>query len=118
MPMKPKRPCRHPGCTNFSDEPYCEIHRKQVARIDGRLADAHRASARERGYTSAWEKARAAFLAKHPTCAECQRQGIVTVATVVDHIIPHRGDKKLFWDSENWQSLCATCHNQKTGRGE
>lgn len=30
---------------------------------------------------------------------------------LVDHIDPHRGDMKKFWDSANWQSLCKTCHD-------
>jgi 5-methylcytosine-specific restriction protein A len=33
---------------------------------------------------------------------------------VVDHIIPHKGDKKLFWSRDNWQSLCLSCHNRKS----
>jgi 5-methylcytosine-specific restriction protein A len=33
---------------------------------------------------------------------------------VVDHIIPHRGNRELFWDTENWQALCTPCHNRKT----
>ena len=36
------------------------------------------------------------------------------MATVVDHIKPHRGDKKLFWDRGNWQPLCEHHHNVKT----
>jgi len=42
-------------------------------------------------------------------------------STDVDHIIPHRGDEKLFWDETNWQALCHECHGVKTakeGRGE
>ena len=35
-------------------------------------------------------------------------------ATVVDHIVPHRGDQKLFWDQNNWQPLCKSCHDKKT----
>lgn len=35
-------------------------------------------------------------------------------ATVVDHAAPHRGDRALFWDTSNWQSLCAHCHNVKS----
>ncbi|WP_456297628.1 HNH endonuclease signature motif containing protein [Kineothrix alysoides] len=35
-------------------------------------------------------------------------------ATVVDHVIPHRGDPILFWDKRNWQPLCKTCHDKKT----
>jgi hypothetical protein len=28
MPMKPKRPCRYPGCPNLTDGLYCEEHAK------------------------------------------------------------------------------------------
>ena len=35
-------------------------------------------------------------------------------ATVVDHIIPHKGDMDIFWDEDNWQPLCKRCHDQKT----
>jgi 5-methylcytosine-specific restriction protein A len=38
----------------------------------------------------------------------------VVAATVVDHIVPHKGDKVKFWDSSNWQSLCKRCHDAKT----
>lgn len=32
----------------------------------------------------------------------------------MDHIKPHRGDQKLFWDRGNWQPLCVHHHNVKT----
>ena len=83
-----------------------------------RRGDRSRGTARERGYTRRWEKARAAHLAEHPLCEECLRQHRLTPATVVDHVVPHRGDERLFWDAGNLQSLCAPCHNAKTGRGE
>ena len=35
-------------------------------------------------------------------------------ATVVDHIKPHLGDYGLFWESDNHQSMCKTCHDIKT----
>jgi 5-methylcytosine-specific restriction protein A len=35
----------------------------------------------------------------------------VEVATVVDHIVPHKDNLKLFWDKGNWQALCAHCHS-------
>ena len=41
----------------------------------------------------------------------------LTPATVVGHIIPHRGNQKLFWDEKNWQPLCKDCHDRKTGTG-
>jgi 5-methylcytosine-specific restriction protein A len=37
---------------------------------------------------------------------------------VIDHFIPHRGDKKLFWDRKNWRATCDSCHNAKTARGQ
>ena len=107
MPRKPKRPCRHPGCPNLSDGIYCEEHRGLYAR----------ASAAERGYDKKWEKARKAFLRRNPLCAACIAEGKLTPATVVDHIIPHRGDKRLFWDEANWQPLCKKHHDRKTGLG-
>lgn len=32
-------------------------------------------------------------------------------ATLVDHVIPHKGDQSLFWDKANWQSACDHCGN-------
>lgn len=70
-----------------------------------------RASSSERGYGHAWRKARESFLRKHPLCRMHADMGRVVEAVVVDHIVPHRGDMVLFWDSGNWQSLCVTCHS-------
>jgi 5-methylcytosine-specific restriction endonuclease McrA len=62
-------------------------------------------------YNRQWRKARAAYLQAHPLCVMCSARGKLTAATVVDHITPHRGDRRLFWDTNNIQSLCASCHN-------
>jgi 5-methylcytosine-specific restriction enzyme A len=62
-------------------------------------------------YGRRWKSARAAFLRSHPLCCECERRGMVVAAAVVDHVTPHKGDMALFWDSNNWQSLCKTCHS-------
>lgn len=75
-------------------------------------------SSAERGYDGRWRKAREAYLVKHPLCAYCQQKDTLTRATVVDHIIPHRGDKNLFWDSSNWQPLCSRCHDTTKKREE
>ncbi|MEK4492972.1 HNH endonuclease [Paenibacillus sp. FSL L8-0493] len=47
---------------------------------------------------------------------ECTKAGKVEAATVVDHIVPHKGDKELFWQRDNWQALCKACHDTKTVR--
>jgi 5-methylcytosine-specific restriction protein A len=107
MPSAAPRPCTWPGCSALvHGHSRCEKHRKQ--------ADRSRGTAHQRGYTSAWTKARDAYLRLHPLCVHHQREGKFVAASVVDHVIPHRGDKVLFWDSGNWQSLCEPCHNRKT----
>jgi 5-methylcytosine-specific restriction protein A len=73
-----------------------------------------RPTAHQRGYTSAWQKASKGYLGSHPLCASCDERGLTVAATVVDHVVPHKGDKGLFWDSGNWQALCEQCHNRKT----
>lgn len=75
-------------------------------------------SSRERGYTWKWEKARKIYLQAHPLCCFCERDGRITVATVVDHKVPHEGDQKLFWDQKNWQPLCRSHHSGEKQREE
>ena len=77
-----------------------------------------RPTAADRGYGSVWRRARKLFLVAHPLCVACRAEGRRAPAQVVDHVMPHRGDLALFWDRGNWQALCTTCHNRKTGNGE
>lgn len=60
----------------------------------------------------------------------CGQLGRVALATVVDHIQPHKlgdaldsGDavsiaaaRRLFWDRNNWQPLCKGCHDSAKQR--
>lgn len=72
---------------------------------------ADRRKTAERGYGGRWQRERAAFLMHHPLCGMCAARGLVAVATVVDHKIPHRGDDVLMWDQSNWQAICKPCHD-------
>lgn len=95
------------------------FQRPKVATSEAPAPKRHdtRLSARQRGYDTAWEKARKGYLQHHPLCVHCLAEGIVTAATVVDHIDPHRGDMVKFWDStNNWQALCATHHSRATAK--
>ncbi len=113
MPYRPKRPCGFPNCKELiTSGGYCEKHKKQKQK----QTDDNRGTAHERGYTATWHKARKRYLAANPICVECEKENIITPANTVDHIIPHRGDKELFWDEDNWQSLCATHHSIKTAK--
>jgi 5-methylcytosine-specific restriction enzyme A len=95
------------------------VHRppgaKSAAAVKREL-DRQRPSAARRRYGPRWRRARAAYLARHPLRVSCKEAGRVQQATVVDHIVPHRGDPVLFWGERNWQSLCKPCHDAKTAR--
>ena len=61
--------------------------------------------------SKAWQSIRSHQLAIHPLCAMCEAAGQVTVATVCDHIIPHKGDWHRFINGP-FQSLCKPCHDR------
>ena len=108
MPYRSNIPCKHPGCAALipHGQMYCEEHKP--------LHTKDRAHAAERGYGAKWQRERRKFLESNPFCVKCYEEGHITMATVVDHIVPHRGDQKLFWDRGNWQPLCEHHHNVKT----
>ena len=106
MLTRPPRHCARCNgpCKVHAPRPYSE---RPVKRIETR------ASAYRRGYDGRWQRSRLAFLLDNPRCVVCNGP-----ANEVDHIVPHKGDCDVFWDMDNWQSLCGTCHKRKTGRGE
>jgi 5-methylcytosine-specific restriction enzyme A len=106
-----KKFCGKQGCWKLTQGRYCAEHEQVVQQNDK-----GRGTAAERGYDHKWRKAREAFLYKHPLCVHCDRVGQIEAATVVDHIVPHRGNKALFWDQTNWQPLCKRHHDIKTAR--
>lgn len=57
-----------------------------------------------------WRAKRASHLARNPLCVMCAEHGRVKEADIVDHVIPHRGDRQIFWKGEV-QSLCHNCHS-------
>lgn len=119
MPVALRRACPVMGCAHAVPCPdHARPTTKRRSAISQRAYDQQRGSAHARGYDSRWRKARLAYLAKHPLCAICERKGLITAATVVDHIEKHAGDRRKFWDSSNWQPVCATCHNKKTWSGQ
>lgn len=85
-----------------------------VATPEGQRVDRARESSTQRGYGYRWQQARAGYLRKHPLCVHCEAAGRFTVATDLDHTVPHKGDMVLFWDAGNWQGLCKPCHSVKT----
>lgn len=95
MPLKPNIPCKHPGCPALIPYGmrYCEAHKK--------LHPEENRSASARGYGAAWQRESRRFIAmpEHRLCEECLKEGRYVKATVVDHVVPHRGScaAVIFW---------------------
>lgn len=105
MPMRAPRIC---SCGNLiASDAVCICQQRRKAEADKR-----RPTAQARGYSSKWQLESKAFLAlpANRLCA-C---GCGRTANMVDHIIPHRGDMKLFWSRSNWQALAMSpCHSSR-----
>lgn len=112
---KPPRICSCGRVVPYGER--CECQRTATRERNARH-DARRPSARQRGYNHEWRKARREYLAQHPHCRECTKHGITRLASVVDHVVPHKGDRNLFWHRANWQPLCTPCHNSIKQRQE
>jgi len=116
MPYAPGKICGNPMCNvrvahgvSYCAEHEAEWAEKRKLRDRGRK----RPQYLEPSQLSKWRKARKEYLQYHPACVECRH-----AATVVDHIVPHRGNEDLLWDRSNWQALCKRCHGRKTARDD
>jgi len=61
-----------------------------------------------------WRNLRTLVLARDPICM--WKEGCTAPSTDADHIIPHRGDYRMFCDLTNLQGLCHEHHSKKTSR--
>lgn len=60
-----------------------------------------------------WRRFRAWYLAGHPMCIQCEREGRLVPADMVDHVVELRdGGDPL--SEDNVQALCRKCHAVKT----
>ena len=107
MPKKPKHPCRVPGCPNLTDGQYCEQHRVQECRKYDRY---ERAPDINKKYGQAWRRIRKRYVAAHPLCELCLKEGRHVPVDEVHHILPvSRGGQHA---DSNLMSLCRSCHNK------
>ena len=89
---------------------------KRKAYLPARTTQGRRVEANTPFYQSQqWRRVRKLYLEQHPLCVECQREGRITPARVVDHIKPINEGGARF-DPTNLQGLCDKCHNKKSGR--
>lgn len=126
MPKRPLRPCAHPGCPSLTTGYYCSTHRLQAEQKRARRrAEVQRDYDRNRRdqraaefyHSPAWIATRQAVLARdHYLCQRCLKQGRITPADTVHHIVELREDWSRRLDMTNLVSLCAACHNAVHGR--
>ena len=64
----------------------------------------------KRYWSTLWRKLRKAWLKQSPVCVACG-----WTANVVDHIRPV-SQGGAFYDRNNLQSLCTSCHNRKSAK--
>jgi len=114
MPSKAATPCKKPSCSGLVRDGKCSICGtvRKSSSWANKEYDRQRGTPAQRGYGANWRKLRRMVLADSPLCVECKRNGLVVVATEVDHIVPKaRGGDDSF---ENLQPMCQTCHRRKT----
>ena len=108
MPRRLKHLCNHAGCPNLTLTRFCPEHT-----IDTRRRyDAERGSSSKRGYDRTWKRVRLLYIQAHPICEDCEDQGVITPADLVDHVIPIKeGGSRLSFD--NLRSQCNDHHEKK-----
>ena len=112
MPSSAPRACTEIGCSALvAHGGRCEAHKRQAAR----RYDATRGTPDARGYGRRWQDYSKAFRRQHPLCEQCLRDGRTTASQCVDHIAPVQGAADpAFWQHDNHQALCNSCHATKT----
>ena len=110
MPYKPKRPCAYPGCGLLAESgQYCAEHQKEMNKHYNRY---ERDPASNKRYGRAWKRIRDRYIKLHPLCEECEKQGKLTPAEEVHHILPlSKGGGN---EKSNLMALCKSCHSQIT----
>lgn len=58
-----------------------------------------------------WRRVAKLHLDSFPLCNPCLLSNKETAATIVHHRIPHHGNPELFWDGDNLESVCSSCHS-------
>jgi 5-methylcytosine-specific restriction protein A len=51
------------------------------------------------------------FKQRRPWCLGCEAIGRRTPTAVPDHVVPHRGNQAIFWNTAKWQPACRWHHD-------
>ena len=116
----PKKICNERGCNNL-------ISMKESRCPKCAEKNAHRKRERDKNYqrnimpehlrkfynSAAWKRFRLSILKRdYHLCQRCLKDGHVTPATIVHHIIEIREDFDKRLDKDNCESVCRDCHSK------
>lgn len=117
----PLHQCDHVGCTQLVPltQHYCKQHRPAPRQHYERNFSSQEREAIQGRYRKLynsvqWKHLSRQYRMAHPFCEHCLGRGIYTPVSVVDHIKPLRIDWADRYNTDNLQSLCASCHKAKT----
>ena len=96
--------CGIQGCPNLTTSRWCQAHTQSAGH---HLYD----TARWKGKHGLRDRVRR----EEPFCSV---PGCDRLTDHIDHVVPHRGDERLFFDRSNLSGICAVHHSEKTARGE
>jgi 5-methylcytosine-specific restriction protein A len=120
VPTRAKRLCSHPGCNELTTETYCEEHKREKRQQEYRERNNRWLYLyHDPRWANPVHGLRAQTLREEPICRQCIADGYpwgmqAAVSTVADHIVPHKGNTRLFYDRKNLQGLCKRHHDIKS----
>jgi 5-methylcytosine-specific restriction protein A len=116
MPTIPLSRCGFPGCAGRAPfrKRYCATHELATRKAN----DATRRARDNEHYDYTWRRLRDAYLRQHPLCEcdDCKRDGRITPAQVVDHIVPVNAAPERRLDWSNLRAMSKRCHDRHTAR--
>jgi 5-methylcytosine-specific restriction endonuclease McrA len=104
-----KKICNYPSCNILipTTERYCSLHKKEKIPFESAIRY------NETLYnTTTWRKLRKEVLKEQPVCSKCRAD----IKLEIHHIIPPRGNEKLFFDKNNLTVVCQQCHRILTNQ--
>lgn len=113
MPRAPNKPCAFPGCPELIEhgKTHCYAHERAAQREYNRYKRDPNSNAR---YGRRWREIRQRFVSENPLCEECAKEGRLTPAEEVHHIIPMSHGGTHDWN--NLMALCKSCHSRITAK--
>src|SRR5579862_6355906 len=103
---KPGHPCEKPGCLNLiSRSRFCDDHKQRPEpRAGWSMSN-----------TKAWRDYSREYLVAHPWCVDPfgLHLGRAVPATVVAHVVGHKGNPQLFYAESNHAPWCRSCNSHQ-----